>query len=203
MKLRAISRWSVLAVVVAVGLLIAVRGYMAGPKQTLLQGTDLLGVSAPDFTLVDQSGQQVSLKQFRGRPVVLAFMYTHCTDICPLNAEKMHGAATSLGETAAGKVAWLAVSVDPKNDTSDTAAKFAADHGLTGKLKYLLGDEDKLVPVWRAYHLIDNNAAPPKDPTIHYGGVYVIDTEGRERVLMSDNFAPDQLANNLRLLGAG
>lgn len=203
MKLRAISRWSVLAVVVAVGLLIAVRGYMAGPKQTLLQGTDLLGVSAPDFTLVDQSGQQVSLKQFRGRPVVLAFMYTHCTDICPLNAEKMHGAATSLGETAAGKVAWLAVSVDPQSDTPDTAAKFAADHGLTGKLRFLLGDEDKLVPVWRAYHLIDSNAPAPKDPTIHYGGVYVIDTEGRERVLMSDNFAPDQLANNLRLLGAG
>jgi protein SCO1/2 len=203
MKLRTVSRWSVLAVVVAVGLFIAVRGYLDGPKQTLLQGTDLLGVSAPDFTLVDQSGQQVSLKQFRGRPVVLAFMFTHCTDICPLNAEKMHGAATNLGASAAGKVAWLAVSVDPKNDTPDSAAKFAADHGLTGKLRFLMGNEDKLVPVWRAYHLIDANAPPPTDPTIHYGGVYVIDTEGHERVLMSDNFSPDQLADNLRLLGAG
>jgi protein SCO1/2 len=202
MKLRTVSRWSVLAVVVAVGLFIAVRGFMDGPKQTLLQGTDLLGVSAPDFTLVDQSGQQVSLKQFRGRPVVLAFMFTHCTDICPLNAEKMHGAATNLGK-AADKVAWLAVSVDPKNDTSDSAAKFAADHGLTGKLRFLMGGEDQLVPVWRAYRLIDANAPPPTDTTIHYGGVYVIDTEGRERVLMSDNFSPDQLADNLRLLGAG
>jgi protein SCO1 len=202
MKLRTVSRWSVLAVVVAVGLFIAVRGYLDGPKQTLLQGTDLLGVSAPDFTLVDQSGQQVSLKQFRGRPVVLAFMYTHCTDICPLNAEKMHGAATNLGK-AADNVAWLAVSVDPKNDTPDAAAKFAADHGLTGKLRFLMGGEDKLVPVWRAYHLIDANAPPPTDPTIHYGGVYVIDSEGRERVLMSDNFSPDQLADNLKLLDAG
>jgi protein SCO1 len=203
MKLRAISRWSVLAVIVAVGLFIAVHGYMSGPKQTLLQGTDLLGVSAPDFRLVDQSGQQVSLKQFRGRPVVLAFMFTHCTDICPLNAEKMHGAATSLGGKAADKVAWLAVSVDPKNDTPDSATKFAADHGLPGKLRFLMGNEDQLAPVWRAYHLIDNDAPPPKDPTIHYGGVYVIDTEGRERVLMSDNFSPSQLADNLRLLGAG
>jgi protein SCO1 len=202
MKLRTVSRWSVLAVVVAVGLFIAVRGYLGGQKQTQLQGTDLLGVSAPDFTLADQSGQQVSLKQFRGRPVVLAFMFTHCTDICPLNAEKMHGAATNLGK-AADKVAWLAVSVDPKNDTPDSAAKFAADHGLTGKLRFLMGGEDRLVPVWRAYHLIDANAPPPTDPTIHYGGVYVIDTEGHERVLMSDNFSPDQLADNLRLLGAG
>jgi protein SCO1/2 len=202
MKLRTVSRWSVLAVVVAVGLFIAVRGYMDGPKQTLLQGTDLLGVSAPDFTLTDQAGQQVSLKQFRGRPVVLAFMFTHCTDICPLNAEKMHGAATKLGAKAADNVAWLAVSVDPKNDTADSAAKFAADHGLTGKLQFLMGSEDQLVPVWRSYHLIDANAPPPTDPTIHYGGVYVIDTEGRERVLMSDNFSPDQLADNLRLLGA-
>jgi protein SCO1/2 len=203
MKLRTVSRWSVLAVVVAVGLFIAVRSYLDGQKQTQLQGTDLLGVSAPDFTLADQSGQQVSLKQFRGRPVVLAFMFTHCTDICPLNAEKMHGAATNLGASAAGKVAWLAVSVDPNNDTPDSAAKFAADHGLTGKLRFLMGGEDQLVPVWRAYHLIDANAPPPTDPTIHYGGVYVIDTEGRERVLMSDNFSPSQLADNLRLLGAG
>jgi protein SCO1/2 len=203
MKLRTVSRWSVLAVLVAVGLLIAVRGYLSGPKQTLLQGTDLLGVSAPDFTLVDQSGQQVALKQFRGRPVVLAFMYTHCTDVCPLNAEKMHGAAINLGGAAADKVAWLAVSVDPQNDTTDSAAKFAADHGLTGKLRFLMGSEDQLVPVWRAYHLIDSNAPPPKDPTIHYGGVFVIDTEGRERVLMSDNFSPEQLSDNLKLLGAG
>jgi protein SCO1/2 len=114
----------------------------------------------------------------------------------------MHGAATNLGK-AAGKVAWLAVSVDPTNDTPDSAAKFAADHGLTGKLRFLMGNEDRLVPIWRAYHLIDANAPPPTDPTIHYGGVYVIDTEGRERVLMSDNFSPDQLADNLRLLGAG
>jgi protein SCO1 len=202
MKLRTVSRWSVLAVVVAVGLFIAVRGYLDGQKQTPLQGTDLLGVSAPDFTLADQSGQQVSLKQFRGRPVVLAFMFTHCTDICPLNAEKMHGAATNLGSKAADKVAWLAVSVDPKNDTSESAAKFAADHGLTGRLRFLMGSEDKLVPVWRAYHLIDANAPPPTDPTIHYGGVYVIDSEGHERALMSDNFSPSQLADNLRLLGA-
>lgn len=203
MKLRAISRWSVLAAVVVVGLFVAVRGFQSGPKQTLLQGTDMLGVPAPDFQLVDQSGQQVALKQFRGRPVVLAFMFTHCTDICPLNAEKMHGAATSLGDKAAGTVAWLAVSVDPQNDTPDAATKFAADHGLTGKLRFLMGGEDKLVPIWRAYHLIDSDAPPPKDPTIHYGGVYVIDTEGRERVLMSDNFSPSQLADNLRLLGAG
>jgi protein SCO1/2 len=203
MKLRTVSRWSVLAVVVAVGLFIAVRGYLGGQQQTPLQGTDLLGVSAPDFTLADQSGQQVSLKQFRGRPVVLAFMFTHCTDICPLNAEKMRGAATTLGSQAADKVAWLAVSVDPRNDTPDAAAKFAADHGLTGKLRFLMGNEDKLVPVWRAYHLIDASAPPPTDPTIHYGGVYVIDPEGRERVLMSDNFSPSQLAYNLRSLGAG
>jgi len=203
MKLRTVSRWSVLAVVVAVGLFIAVRSYLDGQKQTQLQGTDLLGVSAPDFTLADQSGQQVSLKQFRGRPVVLAFMFTHCTDICPLNAEKMHGAATNLGNDAAGKVAWLAVSVDPKNDTPDSATKFAADHGLTGKLRFLMGSEDQLVPTWRAYHLIDSNTPPPSDPTIHYGGVYIIDGEGRERVLMSDNFSPSQLSDNLRLLGAG
>jgi protein SCO1/2 len=198
MKLRTISRWSVLAVIVAVGVFIAARGYLNGPQQTLLQGTDLLAIPAPDFELVDQSGAHVSLKQFQGRPVVLAFMYTHCQDICPLNAEKMHSAATTLGSKA-DKVAWLAVSVDPQNDTPESATKFAADHGLTGKLRFLMGSQDQLLPVWRAYHLTDRDSPAPTDPKLHYGGIYVIDAQGRERVLMS-NFDPNQLADNLKLL---
>ncbi|HET6159938.1 MAG TPA: SCO family protein [Dongiaceae bacterium] len=48
---------------------------------------------APDFTLRDADGRIVRLIDFRGKVVVLHFIYTHCPDICPLHAEriKAHG----------------------------------------------------------------------------------------------------------------
>src|SRR5438067_13499228 len=65
-----------------------------------LQGTDLGGVPAPDFRLTDQYGKSVSLSQFKGKPVVVTFLYTHCPDQCPLTAEKLHAVMQSLGSDA-------------------------------------------------------------------------------------------------------
>ena len=55
-----------------------------------LQGTNLGSSPAPNFLLTDQSGKQVSLAEFKGKPVVLTFLYTNCPDQCPLTAEKLH-----------------------------------------------------------------------------------------------------------------
>src|SRR5581483_2520527 len=66
-------------------------------------GTDLGKTPAPNFTLVDQQGQQVSLAQFRGQPVVLTFLYTHCPDACPLIADQIRQATDQLGADG-GKV---------------------------------------------------------------------------------------------------
>src|SRR5436309_2040259 len=55
--------------------------------QPKLTGTDLGKEPAPDFQLRDASGQAYALDQFRGKVVILTFLYTHCTDVCPLTAE--------------------------------------------------------------------------------------------------------------------
>src|SRR5207248_9301937 len=78
---------------------------------------------APDFTLRDSTGQLVSLSQFRGRAVLLTFIYDHCPDICPLIVANLHNALLGLGSQA-GKVQILAVSVDPKGDTPKTVKRF-------------------------------------------------------------------------------
>src|SRR4029077_10929143 len=81
-----------------------------------LQGTDLGSTAAPDFHLTDQLGKPIALSQFRGEPVVLTFLYTHCPDVCPITAETLHTTQAQLGKDAA-RVTMLAVSVDPKGDT--------------------------------------------------------------------------------------
>ncbi|MGA7668774.1 MAG: SCO family protein, partial [Nitrolancea sp.] len=63
-----------------------------GNSSNKLTGTSLDKTPAPDFTLTDQRGQTVTLSSLRGHAVALTFIYTNCTDICPLIAEKLHSA---------------------------------------------------------------------------------------------------------------
>jgi cytochrome oxidase Cu insertion factor (SCO1/SenC/PrrC family) len=71
---------------------------------------------APDFALTDHFGNPTSLSQFRGHPVALTFIYTHCPDVCPLIASNMHAAFGQFGGDAS-QVALLAVTVDPEKTT--------------------------------------------------------------------------------------
>src|SRR5258705_11292081 len=98
MRMRAISRLSVIAAVVAVALIIVVYGLVKGASHPpSLTGQDLGGAPAPGFQLTDQNGQSVALQGLRGHPVALTFMYTSCPAVCPLPAPKLGAAAGRLG----------------------------------------------------------------------------------------------------------
>src|SRR5579885_1346108 len=108
MSWRLASRLSVLVLALLVVIVVAVIGSRgdtitsnaSGTTPSGLQGTNLGGTPAPDFRLTDQFGKQISLSQFRGEPVVLTFLYTHCPDVCPLTAEKLHQVQLQLGKDA-------------------------------------------------------------------------------------------------------
>ena len=68
---------------------------------------------APDFRLRDQDGKPVAMADYRGRTVVMTFVYSTCKDTCPAQVQSIRGALDKLGHD----VPVLAVSVDPKQDT--------------------------------------------------------------------------------------
>src|SRR5579864_9451412 len=76
-------------------------------------GTSLPGTVAPGFTLTDQSGAPVSLRQFRGKAVVIAFVDSRCTNVCPLTTWSMTQAVTMLGPAAARNVQLLGIDANP------------------------------------------------------------------------------------------
>jgi protein SCO1/2 len=172
-------------------------GATPSTNQSGLQGTDLGSTPAPDFRLIDQSGRQVSLSQFRGEPVVLTFMYTRCPDVCPLTAEKLHQVQLLLGKDVA-HVVMLAVSIDPRGDTRSAAQKFSQAHKLTTNWHFLLGTHDQLSPVWNAYSVYAQDAMDSK--ITHTDALYLIDKQGRERVFFADDFTNEQLTSDLRVL---
>ena len=208
MSWRLASRLSVITLALLVVLIVAffsLRNSTGGTvsttsvaSQSSLQGTDLGSIPAPGFQLKDQFGNSISLAQFKGKPVVLTFLYTHCPDVCPLTAEKLRTTMQSLGQ-AEQKVAVLAVSMDPKGDTPTTAQNFSKVHKLGDYFYYLLGTHDELAPVWASYS-VDAQAATSSGVVNHSFAIYVIDKQGRERVLLDNGFSASQLAADLKIL---
>ncbi len=208
MSWRLASRLSVITLALLVVLVIAffsLRNETGGvansnpaTNQSNLQGTNLGSTAAPNFSLKDQFGNSISLLQFKGKPVVLTFLYTHCPDVCPLTAEKLHTTMLSLGNNAQ-QVVVLAVSMDPKGDTAAAAQNFSKVHKLGDYFHYLIGSHNELAPVWASYS-VDAQAATSSGTVNHSSALYVIDKQGHERVLLDNGFSPSQLASDLKVL---
>ena len=123
---------------------------------------------APDFTLADQNGATFHMAATRGKVVLMSFIYTHCTDICPFIALKVKDASTLLGNDAA-KVVFVAVTTDPKRDVSRVTAAYSKELGLLDVWHFVSGAPKAMQAVWASYGIgvtvdPDTDAvAPPKN----------------------------------------
>src|SRR5436309_4713320 len=98
----------------------------------LVQGMDTqtqpaAGAAAPDFSLPTSDGSQVSLKDFKGKWVVLYFYPKDMTSGCTIEAQNFQRDVTQYDKTGA---VILGVSVD----NTDSHKQFCAKEGLTFKL---------------------------------------------------------------------
>jgi protein SCO1/2 len=149
-----------------------------------------------DFALRDQNGDLVQLSKLRGKVVVLTPLDTHCQDTCPLTAQQVRGALDDLSDDQRNGVRGLALSVDPANDTADSARRFLVERRVSGYLDFLLGPQSELQPVWRDYGF-----APQTKEQEHNSYVVLIDKRGRQRVgFPIDHLTPEDLAHDIRVL---
>ena len=74
------------------------------------------------------------LSDFRGSWVAVAFLYTHCPDVCPLIAQNLNAALAKARDLRV-----VAVSVDPKGDTPAAVRAFMRSRRLPGSFHYLIG----------------------------------------------------------------
>lgn len=159
------------------------RLFAPAPRPTLAGGLvmDPRQVAAPDFTLRDQTGATVSLRQLRGNVLALTFLDTQCLNLCPLQASFLGSAQSELGRRAPFDV--VIVSVRPDVDTPANIAAFASAHGLGRHYYWLTGPSPDLQSVWDDYGVAVQAA---QGDLAHSSVIYLIDRSGYERVGFED-----------------
>lgn len=204
MKLRTISRLSVIVLIVVVAAIMAIHSRFgggaanaAGQAPKLVAGTMLNGTPAPAFQLTDQNGATVSLAQFKGHPIVLTFIDATCTTECPVTAQYLDSTAHFLGTKATKDTVWLALTVNPDNTVAD-ADGFIKKNNVTVPLHFLLGTHTQLAPLWSAYHIYVQPS--PSGDVQHTVVTYLIDKQGREQEVLDQSYDPKAAAKDVQAL---
>lgn len=155
-------------------------------------------VAAP-LRLHNYLGEPVDLKSYRGKAALITFIYTHCPDVCPLIVSHIKTALALLGPKAKD-VQVIAVSTDPRGDNSKTVAAFLKEHGMSGRMQYLIGSRAELGHVWKNWGIVAKPAKAGPDLVEHSALIYGIGASGKITTLYPANFRPAQLVRDVPLL---
>ena len=85
------------------------------------------GESIPDFRLVNQDGASVTFSDFKGKAVLLTFIYTRCPlpDFCPLLSSKFADLQQRLNKEFPGRFQLVSLTIDPRFDTPEVLKAYA------------------------------------------------------------------------------
>ncbi len=202
----------------ALGTFLVTFGATLGWRDTF-RGAPLGFQRAPDFSLVDQHGQPVSMESLSGGAVVLTFIYTNCTYDCPLTTAKLVQTMDLLGSSArTARV--VAITVDPARDDQATLRAYAERFHVADRFHFLTGPTEQVMAAVTAFHAqpiaeaaaravssADEHAGhglsaplPRPQEISHPSVVLLIDADGNERFAYGPGFEPEDLAHDIELL---
>ena len=109
--------------------------------------------TVPDFKLTERSGIEVNLTRLRGKIWIADFIYTTCTDTCPLQTAAMAKLQKEFAPRS--NVQFVSVSVDPERDTPQVLSAYADKHGADRQRWYFLtGQRAQVIELMRdGFHL--------------------------------------------------
>jgi protein SCO1/2 len=103
-----------------------------------------IGEALPEFTLLDQNGRAVAGSRFRGKQIVLNFIFTRCpiATMCPAATERMAQLQKAAKEAGAKDFELVSISLDPEYDTPGVLKEYADVRGLdTSNWSFLTGPD--------------------------------------------------------------
>jgi protein SCO1 len=155
---------------------------------------------APPLVLKNYLGNTVNLADYRGKAVLVTFLYTHCPDVCPLITSMLHTALTRMSPSERRRTQIIAVSVDPRGDTARSVASFLAAHEMTGRMQYLIGSAGALGAVWSRWGIASKRDAGSPELVEHEALIYGITAAGKIATVYPANFTPREIVHDVPVL---
>ncbi len=168
----------------------------AAANPNLDQGTSLGRTPAPNVKLTNQFGQPMSLRQFRGKAVVISFVDSECTTVCPLTTLAMLQAKQMLGK-AGDQVQLLGIDANPEAISTADVLGYSRAHNMVNRWDFLTGTLPQLKAAWKSF---DIYAKVVGDEIDHTPALYVIDPQGRERTVYLTPMAYSSITQSAQVL---
>ena len=158
--------------IVCFGAVLLLTGRGSGPV-----AQQIAAIGGP-FTLTDQNGRTVTDQDFKGRPFLVFFGFTHCPDVCPTTLFEVSEILRTLGPDA-DRVRAVFITVDPERDTPEVMKDYLSS--FDSRLYGLTGDPAAVAAVAKAYRVYFKKV--PLDQggytMDHTAIVYLMDKNGR------------------------
>lgn len=171
------------------------------PDGPAFRGVNLTGADyARDFSLTDQYGQLRSLKDFRGKVVVVFFGFTQCPDVCPTSMQELAEVKQALGADGA-RLQGVFISVDPERDTRELLKAYMENFDPSFlALRPAPEQLPALAKDFKIYYKKVDGTTPTSYSMDHSAGSYLYDPQGRLRVYHRYGSGAEALTEDVRLL---
>lgn len=151
-------------------------------QDTLIRGKGAyreIGEQIPDFALYDQDGRVVQSGRFRGKQVMLNFIFTRCpiANMCPASTAKMISAQKMAKTAGVPNIEFVSITLDPAYDTPGVLRDYADTRGIdTKNFSLLTGPENAIKDLLTQFGII---AEFDGDLLKHTLSTLLIDENGR------------------------
>jgi len=153
-------------------------GAALDPREALKTSQAVVGKPIGDYTLADADGRPVRLAEYRGKPLIVSFIYTGCTQVCPTTT-KFLDRALDEAQRALGKDAFRTITVgfNLPFDTPVAMREFQKRQGITrSNWEFLAADAPTIQGLARDTGFVWAEAASGFD---HLTQATIIDGRGR------------------------
>lgn len=99
-----------------------------------------------DTPLLTQEGRKVHFYSdvLKGKVVLISFIYTNCTDICPLLMHNLQDVQDKLGDRFGRDIFFVSISVDPEDDTPEELRKYGERYNAKAGWTFLTGTKENV-----------------------------------------------------------
>jgi protein SCO1/2 len=120
--------------------------------QNSLKTAAAVNVKAPDFILVNQDNERFDSAKLRGKVVVLNFIFTTCTDVCPIFTAHVAQLQRKLNGRYGAELFFVSVTTDPEVDSAKVLKAYAQRYNADFKnWAFLTGTERQVKSVWNGF----------------------------------------------------